>query len=99
MAQHVVDLIPDSPSKNLSFSDALIYLKRGHLLARAGWNGKDLYVHFMKDPIEVEFDEDDNTIETTTEIQPFFILISPNGANTWVPSVSDILATDWMILK
>lgn len=84
---------------NLSFSDALIYLKRGERLYRTGWNGKNLYVYFMDESTYMEFEADIDGFELATNIEPYFLLISPEKANIWVPSVSDILAYDWEILK
>jgi hypothetical protein len=80
---------------DLPFGDALILLKDGHKLARAGWNGKNLFVYLIQESIDIELEEGNNILSTTLE--PFFILVSPSHSNTWVPSVSDILAEDWMV--
>jgi hypothetical protein len=73
---------------NLTFEAALPLLKAGERLHRAGWNGKGMYVqlaHIVK------------TIQDKP-MNPHFILITPKEVNTWVPSVSDILAKDWQVL-
>ena len=71
------------------FSMALELLKKGKKLARAGWSGKGLYVQLTKGG-DYEF----------SEILPFFVLKnSHNSFNTWVPSVSDLLAEDWEIVE
>lgn len=33
---------------NISFSEALTYLKQGHRIARAGWNGKGMFIYLNK---------------------------------------------------
>ena len=71
------------------FSVALELLKQGKKLARTGWNGKGLYV---------ELDKGGNY--QFSEILPFFVIKnSLNSFNTWVPSVSDLLADDWDIAE
>lgn len=64
----------------MSFSEVLELLKAGMMASRKGWNGRDLSVCII---------EDHECIE------PFFIIQSQTKTNTWVPSVSDILANDW----
>lgn len=41
--------------KNLTFSQALEFLKQGFLLARAGWNGKNMFI-FMRPQASVDFE-------------------------------------------
>jgi hypothetical protein len=33
---------------NISFSEALLYLKQGKRIARAGWNGKGMFIYLNK---------------------------------------------------
>lgn len=76
-------------SGNLTFGHALEYLKMGYKVYREGWNGKDMYVQ-LNGAKDFEF----------SELLPFFTIKNvKNSFNTWVPSVSDILATDWCIKK
>jgi hypothetical protein len=91
--EHPTDL--NHPHADLSFSDALIYLKRGYRLYRKGWNGKNLYVYFMSESTHIEFDMEYDNFDLVTQIEPHFVLISTTCTNVWVPSVSDILADDW----
>lgn len=72
----------------LNFGDALNVLKAGGKVARKGWNGKGMYVKLDKGG-DYEF----------SEINPFFIIKNvKNSFNTWVPSVSDLLAEDWEVV-
>ena len=65
------------------FSIALIQLKKGHKMARNGWNGKGMFV----------FKQDSGGVHL-----PFFCI--QKGDETiqpgWVPSIGDLLATDWV---
>ena len=80
----------------VTFGEALEALKVGRSIKRVGWNGKDMYVRlqrpddfsFMSHPymfIEYPANED----------HPVY----PNGSRIpWVPSQSDALAEDWIII-
>lgn len=70
------------------FDEAIKYLKRGLRICRKGWNGKGLYVELEKGG-DYKF----------SEILPHFVIKNTqNSFNTWVPSISDLMAEDWMIL-
>lgn len=74
--------------KLLTYSEVLEGLKAGKAYARSGWNGKGLSVTLVRE----------RTIAIHGfALQPFFMLLNSNEktANTWVPSVSDLLAEDW----
>lgn len=74
--------------KLLTFSEVLEGLKAGKSFARSGWNGKGLSVTLAPEgAIAVH----------GFALQSFFMLfnLNTNTANTWVPSVSDLLAEDW----
>lgn len=66
----------------INFSLVLDGIKEGKLYRRKGWNGKGLLVRLEKG---VDY------------IQPFFVIVNTETGvvNTWVPSVSDLLAEDW----
>ena len=87
--------------KDLSFSDALIALKQGSHVRRAGWNGKNQTVSVM----------DGQTLSTGLkfgygeyENEPTFAptLMLHNQQNFlvlgWVPSIGDLFANDWEVL-
>jgi hypothetical protein len=72
---------------NRNFSFALELLKKGARISREGWNSKGLYVEIEKGG-DYKF----------SELNPFFVIKNNlNSFNTWVPSVSDLLAEDWEI--
>lgn len=70
-----------------TFEWALKRVKEGAIIARNGWNGKGMYVALASRGKGKEVD---------VIIEPFFIIKNThNTFNTWVPSISDLLADDW----
>lgn len=88
---------------NQNFEQALTALKRGLIAARAGWNGKGMFVYLVPPA----------SYQAQTGVAKFFFgeaaLVPYNGyfalkcadntVNTWVPSVSDLLADDWITCR
>ena len=88
--------------RTLNFSEALEELKQGKRLARTGWNGKDMFVYMVAggdykvqmDSVKHLADEND-----CLHYEPYFAIKNVRGTiNTWVPSVSDLLAEDWCVV-
>ena len=71
-------------SKNLTFSTALLLLKEGKHLRRAGWNGKGQYVALQ-------------TPDEHSKMRlPYAYLVNVTGQPVpWVPSQGDLFAEDW----
>ena len=85
----------------LDFGMALEALKAGKKVARAGWNGKGMFLYFVPA----------NQYEPTTEIarSHFNGELVPYGAYLamktvqgnvvpWLASLTDVLAEDWLVL-
>lgn len=73
------------PIDGLTFGMAIEALKQGKRVARAGWNGRGMYVKF---------------VDTTETLNRHFELFNVSGTfDTWVASVSDTLAEDWVVLE
>lgn len=78
-----------------TFDNALHYLKAGGYHAyRSGWNGKGLTVHLQR--------PDENSKMT----HPYFYIVHNEGKDgeqdgrvPWVPSQTDLLAEDWVIIN
>jgi len=96
----------DEEKEGFNFGTALTALKSGMHVARKGWNGKGLEIIYRKG-----YPDGIPCNESTAEAyglnvgdlfycQPYFqINHKPSHTvNTWVPSISDILAEDWAIL-
>lgn len=72
-------------SGSLSFGDAVIVLKQGKQIARKGWNGRGMYIRY---------------VPATPYLNAHLELKNvANTYDTWVPSVSDVLAEDWCIVE
>lgn len=83
----------------LSIGAALQALRNGHKVYRAGWNGKEAYLYYVKEAsypsltstAKKEFGE-------TTPYEAYIAKKTSQGTViTWSPSGSDILADDWCI--
>lgn len=69
----------------MNFGEALEALKQGLQVQRGGWNGREMYVRL---------------VSGTPELNRHLELFNVQGTfDTWVPSVSDLLATDWSIVN
>jgi len=86
----------------MSFSEALRALKHGKKLARVGWNGKDMFVFLVKGstftvnraPLLGIFEEG-----TEVNYRPHIDIKNADGSiSTWVPSIGDVMAEDWMLV-
>jgi len=86
---------------NLTFGLAIEALKKGHRVARSGWNGKGMFVYYVPA----------NEYKTQTEVAKkefgeyakynhYMALKGVDGVvSTWVPSVTDCLAEDWAVVE
>ena len=74
--------------KNLTFSKALKYLKKGKMLQRENWNGKNMY-------IKVQFPD-----EYSKMTLPYiYMKTADDELVPWLASQTDILAEDWRIYE
>ena len=72
----------------MNFGDALVALKAGKKVARAGWNGKDMYLELQT--------PDENSKMTL----PYLYIEYPWGdCCPWLPSQTDIMAEDWILVN
>lgn len=78
-----------------NFGEAIKYMKRGMKVARKGWNGKGMYV-FKAPKMGCQMFEQ-YTGKSINDINEFFVIKNVNGSlSTWVPSINDCLAEDWV---
>lgn len=71
-----------------NFGEAIKYLKRGFKVTRKGWNGKGMYVQ-LNEARDFEF----------SELNQFLTIKNvKNSFDTWVPSISDLLAEDYVFI-
>lgn len=74
----------------MTFGLAVEATGKGFAIERAGWNGKNMHVTRTKlyTPDNIQVDND------------CLLLFNVTGRyNTWVPSITDIMAEDWKIVK
>lgn len=77
------------------FSDALMWLKEGRRVQRAGWNGKGLWLEYRASLGTVDLPY----IQLIYPVPGDGSLPYPNGARVpWVPSQTDMLADDWRVV-
>lgn len=76
-------------SGNLSFGDAITYLKLGYKVARTGWNGKGMYIYL------------DSGKGAMVAYDPFIIMYTAGGTMQpgWLASQTDILSEDWCLVN
>lgn len=86
---------------SLTFGEAVEALKLGLRLTRKGWNGKDMFVWYVPkgnypvrmDAIKGEFEGD------IAPYREYLALKTADGdVSTWAPSISDVLAEDWLVV-
>lgn len=80
------------------FSDALMWLKEGKLVQRAGWNGAGQWVELFN-PENLGALSD--FTGKTYPIAPHFWLKNSQGVFVpgWTPSTGDLMATDWRVVS
>lgn len=80
-----------------TFGLALAYIRRGHRVRRAGWNGKNMWVRQLNFSHDAEFTYRELDYAEGT-LMPFLVLKTPNNQLfPWNASQEDVMATDWEI--
>ena len=86
---------------NLNFGQAIEALKQGKKVARAGWNGKGMFVYLFpgdnfpaKTQAAKSFFGDDGLVPYNAYM---VIKNVDDTVSTWVASVNDTFAEDWVI--
>lgn len=88
----------------MDFGEALKHLKCGNKLTRKGWNGHGMFVVYQKGypdgiPCNKQTAEAWGMEEGDLFIcNPYLQIKNVNGSHSmWVPSINDVLATDWRL--
>lgn len=83
---NISDSIAKVNVSTISFSKALIALKQGYKISRAGWNGKGQYVAIQR--------PDANSKMTL----PYIYISTVQGDRVpWLASQTDMLSEDWTV--
>lgn len=84
----------------MNFGQALEALKKGDRVARAGWNGKGMWLHLMEQNSAIFTDRETNDLEEMYVMQPFIAMKTVQDTLVpWLASQSDVLAEDWGIVE
>lgn len=90
-------------SGNLSFGDAIVYLKQGKKVARSGWNGKGMFLFLVQgSTFKVNRPPLLGIYPEGTEIQyhaHIDMKTADNQVVPWLASQTDMLAEDWCIVE
>ena len=91
------------PSSGLTFGDALQALKAGKRVARVGWNGKGMFVYYVRAAAYLAQSEAAKAYFGENAYVPYAPYLALKGVDekvsTWVPSINDVLAEDWVVLE
>jgi hypothetical protein len=84
-------------TSEMNFGHALEFLKMGHKVARAGWNGKGIFIELQRPDEHSKMTSPYIFIDTTglKTDNP----AAPKSRVPWLASQTDMLAEDWMIVK
>lgn len=97
-----------SPIDGLDFGEAIRALKAGHRVARAGWNGKGMYLWLLpaatvkadwcrEAHLKAVAEENGGEIEALGSIR--MMTADRKVLTGWLASQTDILAEDWNIIE
>lgn len=91
------------PITAMSFGHALLALEAGHRVARAGWNGKGMFLVYVPGTPGVEFKDGSpyrNAGIVMTDINPHIDMFTADACFQpgWLASQTDMLAKDWTIV-
>lgn len=93
----------EGPVQSLTFGDVVHMLKLGKKAQRAGWNGKGMFVFLVngskfnvsRPPLLGIFPDG-----MEISYRPHIDIKNVDGSiSTWVPSIGDVLAEDWLIVE
>lgn len=98
-----LEAVKDVGGALLSFGAAILSLKVGMKVARAGWNGKDMWLVLVGGTPEMELTE--GTIYhraglKSVAIDPHIDMMTAQGTMQpgWLASQADMLANDWHVV-
>lgn len=90
----------------MKFENVLPLLKQGEKAFRLGWNGRGMYVVRQKGypdgiPSNKQTAEAWDLKEGDLfKVEPYLQIKNANGSHAmWVPSVGDIFAEDWEVIR
>lgn len=85
--------VSEGDEQRLTFGDAIHFLKAGKRVARAGWNGKGLWLE-----LQVPDAHSKMTLPYIFMSYPDNAQNTPGARVPWLASQTDVLSADWMVL-
>ena len=93
----------EGDAQSLNFGDAVHLLKKGEKLARAGWNGKGMFIYYVPAASYMAQTGAAKGYFGEGAMVPYTAYMAIKNVNdsvsTWVPSVNDVLAEDWIVVR
>ena len=84
---------------HLSFGDALIHLREGRKVCRAGWNGKGMWLRLVMGDAMI-YPQSVTPVEEQYPLLPYIQMkTADNCLVPWLASQTDMLAVDWMVVS
>lgn len=95
----------------MNFGEAMILAREGKRIARRGWNGKGMYIYFVRGrtvPVddwkacdEAQEPTDHERLTGFVTILPHLDMYSAQGTRVigWLASQTDMLSDDWEIVS
>jgi hypothetical protein len=97
----VGDTLIPREGKDMNFGQAIAAMKIGKKVCRIGWNGKGMFTYYVPAncyPPSTAIAQKE--YGTSVPYNAYFAIKNVNRTvSTWVPSINDCLADDWMILE
>ena len=91
------------PCDAMTFGLAVEALKKGLKVARAGWNGKGMFVYMVPPasyPVQTGAAKSHFGEGSVVTYNAYMAIKNvDNTVSTWVPSVNDCLAEDWVLVQ
>lgn len=86
----------------MNFGDAVAAMQRGERVARSGWNGKGMFAYYVPAasyPVQTGAAKSHFGEGSLVPYNAYLAIKNVNETvSTWVPSVNDVLASDWCIV-
>lgn len=80
---------------DMTFGLAIEAMKKGHKIARKGWNGKGMWLMMCKPDGDYKLE---STGETYGRLPYVYMKTADNKLVPWLASQTDVLAEDWTIV-
>lgn len=81
----------------MNFGQAIEALKRGRRVARAGWNGKGMWLEYVGGD---QWEDAAHSVDAASSPAPFIAMRTAQQTIVpWLASQTDMLAEDWEVVS